>query len=159
MKKSVLVAAVLIFLSSFFYPTDNKKAFKKLFALKGVWKMNNKRATICEEWEKIDKNYMQSKGYMIKGTDTIINERVALTRTKEDIFYTSTVESQNEKKPVTFKMTSATENIFVFENPLHDFPKRIVYQLISADSLYAFIDDAIEGTKKVQHFHYSRQKN
>lgn len=158
MKNYALVAAAAIFLSSFYYPKDNKKAFKKLFALEGVWKMNGKRAVICEEWKRIGKNYMQNKGYMIKGADTTITERVALTKTKEGIFYTSTVEDQNNKKPIAFKMTSATENMFVFENPGHDFPKRIVYQLVSADSLHAFIDDAAEGTKKVQHFYYSRQK-
>lgn len=158
MKNSVLIATVVVFLSSFFYPTDNKKTFTKLFALEGVWKMNSKRATICEEWKKIDKNYMQNKGYMIQGVDTTITERVALTKTKAGILYTSTVEDQNNKKPIVFKMTSATENTFVFENPGHDFPKRIVYQLVSADSLHAFIDDAVEGTKKVQHFYYSKQK-
>ena len=158
MKKNSLVAGALIFLSSFTYLPDNKKIFRKLFALEGVWKMNTKRGTICEEWEKTDKNYLQSRGYMIKAGDTIINERVALRRTKDGIFYTSTVEDPNDKNPVAFKMTSGTDNTFVFENKEHDFPKRIVYQLLSADSLHAFIDDAAEGTKKVQHFYYSRQK-
>jgi hypothetical protein len=96
---------------------------------------------------------------MIKGTDTTINERVALTRTKKDVFYTSTVEDQNDKKPVAFKLTSANGNVFVFENPEHDFPKRIVYHLVSSDSLHAYTDDGMEGTKKIQHFYYSKQKN
>lgn len=29
--------------------------------------------------------------------------------------------------PVAFKMVSSTNQQFVFENPQHDFPKRIVY--------------------------------
>ena len=157
MKNKVLIAAAAIFLCSFYYPPDNKKAFKKLFALEGVWKMNGKRATICEEWKIMDKNYLQNKGYMIKGSDTTITERVALRKTKEGIFYTSAVEDQNNKKPVAFKMTSATGNTFVFENPQHDFPKRIVYQLVTADSLHAFIDAAVEKTKRVLHFYYSNQ--
>lgn len=159
MRNSILIIVAAIFLVSFYYPTDNKKVFKKLFALEGVWKMKGKKAVICEEWKRVDKNYMQNKGYMIKGTDTTITERVALTKTKERIFYTSTVEDQNNKKPIAFKMTSATENTFVFENLGHDFPKRIVYQLVTADSLHAFIDDAVEGTKKVQHFYYSKTKD
>ena len=94
---------------------------------------------------------------MIKGSDTIINERVALTNTAAGIFYTSTVEDQNNKQPVAFKMTSSENNMFVFENPEHDFPKRIVYKLITTDSLHAYIDDGKEDSKKKQNFYYKRQ--
>ena len=159
MRKNILAAGMAIVLLSFSYSAGNKRTFKKLFALEGVWKMITKKGAICEEWKKIDKSYLQNTGYMIKGSDTVINERVALTRTAEDIFYTSTVEDQNNKQPIAFKMVSASGNTFVFENKEHDFPKRIVYQLVSADSLHAFIDDGVEGTKKVQHFYYAKQKN
>ena len=154
MKKVLLAAAVIIGLSAFL--KADKKTFKKLYALQGTWKMITKRGTICEEWKKIDNNYLQSKGYMIKGNDTLVNERVALTNTDEGIFYTSTVENQNNKQPVAFKMTKAENSMFVFENPKHDFPKRIVYKLVTADSLHAFIDDGTEAGKK-QNFYYKRQ--
>jgi hypothetical protein len=38
---------------------------------------------------------------------------------------------------------SATEA--VFENPTHDFPKRIGYRLVSSDSLEAWIDGGAES--------------
>ena len=154
--KKILSAAVIICLSSFLF-TDKGKVFKKLYVLEGTWKMMTKRGAICEEWKKVDNNYLQSKGYMIKGSDTTINERVALTNTKEGVFYTSTVEDQNNKQPVAFKMTSSENNMFVFENPEHDFPKRIVYKLITTDSLHAYIDDGKEDSKKKQNFYYKRQ--
>lgn len=100
---------------------------------------------------------MQSKGYLIKVNDTIINEKVALTNTKEGIFYTSMVEDQNNKQPVAFKMTKAENNVFVFENPGHDFPKRIVYKFINTDSLQAFVDDGRDESEKRQVFYYKRQ--
>jgi hypothetical protein len=159
MKKNILAAGMVIMLLAFSYPADNKRIFKKLFALEGIWKMTTKKGAICEEWKKAGKNYLQNKAYMIKGSDTLITERVALTRTAGGIFYTSTVEDQNNKQPVSFKMVSASANIFIFENREHDFPKRIVYQLLSADSLHAFIDDGVEGTKKVQHFYYAKQRD
>jgi hypothetical protein len=81
---------------------------------------------------------------------------VALRNTKEGIFYTSTVEDQNNKQPTSFKLTSGNNNVFVFENPQHDFPKRIVYKLISADSLHAYIDDGNNSTKKRQDFYYKK---
>ena len=150
---------LITLLSSFLFAKDNNKAFKRLFMLEGVWKMNTKKGAICEQWEKVNKNYLQSKGYIIKGNDTIINERVALTKDKKEILYTSTVENQNNEKPVIFKMTYSSANTFIFENPEHDFPRRIVYHLVSADSLHAYIDDGLQHSLKTQHFYYSKQKS
>jgi hypothetical protein len=155
MRKIIFAIAVVTCLLAF-KGIDNSKAFKKLYALEGTWKMVTKRGAIYEEWKKIDKHYLQNKGYMVKGNDTIINERVALTNTKEGVFYTSTVQDQNNKQPIAFKMTRADENMFVFENPEHDFPKRIFYKFVTADSLHAFIDDGTDAGKK-QNFYYKRQ--
>ena len=153
----IIFTGVVITLSlSAFIISDSNKTFKKLYTLEGTWKMNTKRGAVCEEWKRMNKNYLQSKGYMVKGKDTIISERIALTNSKEGIFYTSTVEEQNNKQPIAFKMTGSENNIFVFENPRHDFPKRIVYKLITADSLHAYIDDGTE-TGKRQNFYYKRQ--
>jgi hypothetical protein len=157
MKKILFFILTIFSLSAFIITDNNKKNFKKLYALQGIWKMTTKRGIICEEWQKIDNNYLQSKGYIIKGVDTIINERVALTKTAEGIFYTSTVEDQNNKQPIAFKMTKVENNRFVFENRDHDFPKRIVYNLVTADSLHAFVDDGNDESKKRQNFYYRRQ--
>jgi hypothetical protein len=155
--KKILVAITVITCLAAFKLADNSKIFKKLLTLQGTWKMVTKRGNIiCEEWKKVDNNYLQNRGYMLKGTDTLVTERVALTNTKEGILYTSTVEDQNNKQPIAFKMTKNEDNIFVFENPAHYFPKRIVYKLITADSLHAFIDDGTETGKK-QNFYYKKQ--
>jgi hypothetical protein len=155
MKKIVTALTFVTCFSAFVEPANNKM-FKKLYGLEGMWKMNTKRGILCEEWKKVNKNYLQNSGYMIKGKDTIINERVALTNTKAGVFYTSTIENQNNQKPIAFKMTKAQNNMFVFENTEHDFPKRIVYQLTSTDSLHAYIDDGTD-TGKRQNFYYKRQ--
>lgn len=132
------------------------KDFKKLYMLQGRWMMKTKKGAIGEEWVRVGKNYMQSRGYLIKGTDTTITERVALRRTRDGIFYTSTVEEQNQKQPVPFKLTSVTDSLFVFENPQHDFPKRICYKLVNKDSVHAWIDDATQNSRKRSDFYYSR---
>jgi hypothetical protein len=155
MKKIIIAITALICLAAFKL-TDNNQAFKKLYALEGTWKMTTKRGAVYEEWKKVDKDFLQSKGYMIKGTDTIVNERVALTKARDGIFYTSTVENQNNKQPVAFRMTKAENNTFIFENPEHDFPKRIVYILATPDSLHAYIDDGTDAGKR-QNFYYKRQ--
>lgn len=45
-------------------------------------------------------------------------------------------------------MTKAENYLFVFENPEHDYPKRIVYKVIGSDSLHAFIDDGKGRSEK-----------
>lgn len=154
----ILLAGMAFFCLCAFAATDNTtKIFKQLLALEGTWKMVTKRGAICEEWKIVNKDYLQNKGYMIKGPDTTITERVALTRTSKGVFYTSTVEEQNKKQPIAFKMTKAADNMFVFENPAHDFPKRIVYKIVTPDSLHAWIDDGKDESKKVQNFYYKKQ--
>jgi hypothetical protein len=158
MKKFSMSILAFLCLSAFAVSDNSKKAFKKLYALEGVWKMKTKKGVICEEWKKVNKNYLQNKGYMIIGKDTSITERVALQRSKNDIFYSSIVEDQNNKRPVVFTLTKAESNTFVFENQKHDFPKRIVYEMVTKDSLHAFIDDGMEASKKRQHFYYKKEK-
>lgn len=156
MKKILVAISAITFLAAFTL-TDKSKIFKKLHSLAGTWKMVTKRGTIiCEEWKKVDNHYLQNRGYMIRGSDTIVTERVSLTNTKEGIFYTSTVEDQNNRQPIAFTLTKADDSMFFFENPAHDFPKRIVYRFVTADSLHAFIDDGTETGKK-QNFYYKRQ--
>ena len=151
-----IIAIVVILCLSAFYISNDSKTFKKLYALEGTWKMVTKRGAICEEWKKVNDHHLQNRGYMVIGKDTMINERVALTNTEDGIFYTSTVEDQNNKQPIAFKLTRADDTMFVFENPQHDFPKRIVYRFIATDSLHAFIDNGTEAGKK-QNFYYKKQ--
>jgi len=156
--KSLIIATGCLFILSAVVSRRpiNKEIFKHFYALEGGWIMKTTKGYIGEEWIKMNDEYLQNRGFMVKGTDTIITERVALKNTEEGIFYTSTVENENNRKPISFKLTSGKNNIFVFENPQHDFPKRIVYELISADSLHAYIDDGNAGTQKRRDFYYKK---
>lgn len=56
--------------------------------------------------------------------------------------------------PTEFKLTSVTPTKAVFENPAHDFPKVITYDLTAPDSLTA----TISGGEKKQEFRFTRMK-
>jgi Domain of unknown function (DUF6265) len=153
-------AIVLILLLSGFMPgtTGKKKTFKQLYALEGVWRMQTKKGAIHEVWRKVNKNYLRSTGFFVKDKDTVVTERVALQNLSDDIYYTSAVEEQNNKRPVSFTLTSGKGGVFIFENPKHDFPKRIVYELVNNDSLHAWIDGGAADAGKRSDFYYSRIK-
>lgn len=158
MKNKFFVAICILCSIAFVVKQDNSKTFKKLYALEGTWIMKTSRGVIGETWVKVDEHYLQNKGFMLKGKDTIITEQVALRYEKNAITYTSTVENQNNKQPITFKLTSSEKDIFIFENPEHDFPKRIVYELISAGSVHAYIDGGKSAPAKKQDFYYRKAK-
>lgn len=159
MKKYLVIITVFIIITSFVIKQGSTdKVFKQLHALEGKWIMKTKKGFIGEEWVKINDDYLQNKGFYIKGSDTVITERVSLKKTAEGIFYTSTVENQNNKQPISFSLTAAGNHVFVFENPVHDFPKRITYELVSADSLHAYIDGGVDAAEKRQDFYYRKEK-
>jgi Domain of unknown function (DUF6265) len=151
-------AIVFVLLLSGFVPgtAGKKKTFKQLYMLEGVWRMQTKNGAIHEVWRKVSKHYLSSTGFFVKGKDTIVTERVSLQNLEKGIYYTSTVEEQNNRRPVSFKLTSSNGSVFTFENPLHDFPRRIVYELVNNDSLHAWIDGGPEGTGKRNDFYYKR---
>jgi hypothetical protein len=138
---------------------DYTRIFRQLHTLEGSWHMKTSKGFTGETWVKVNDRLLHNTGFVVRGKDTVITERVALYQTDSSISYISTVADQNNSKPVTFVLTSGADNIFVFENPLHDFPKRITYQLINKDSLDAWIDGGKGGGTKRTSFNYSRVRN
>src|SRR5687768_7272904 len=158
MKKRLYIPAMMFMLSAFIQRSDNKKIFQQLTGLEGMWMMKTQKGMVGEEWIKVNDKHLQNRGFIIRGADTIVTETVALQHTENNIIYTSTVVDQNKQAPVAFILSSASNNTFVFENPAHDYPKRISYQLVNKDSLYAWIDGGKEQPDKRSAFSYTRVK-
>ena len=114
--------------------------------------MKTSKGILYEGWQKINDTLLQGGSYKIKGHDTIYLERVSLKHTPKGIFYVPIVK-ENNMQTVSFKLTSHNNNSFVFENPEHDFPKRVIYELVSSDSMHAYIDDGINSTKRSDYFY------
>lgn len=64
-------------------------------------------------------------------------------------------EENNTK--VAFKLISADNNTFVFENKEHDFPFRIVYKSLSNDKILAWIEGSVNGQFKKIEYPYARE--
>src|SRR4051812_12706835 len=99
-----VAATIIVSCLAFAKPARQSHAvFDQLYILEGKWVMKTKKGFIIEEWTKVDKDYLQSRGYSLRDKDTIINERVALRNTPEGIFYNSAVEEQNNKQSIAFR--------------------------------------------------------
>lgn len=138
--------------------TEKPSALKRVEWMIGNWRQISGPDTIVEVWGPINDTTLLGSTVMTRSGDTVYVEHVQLVATQNNFFYIPTVSNQNNKKPVVFKLTHSENNAFVFENQLHDYPQRIVYQKIHLDSIYAFIDGIEDGQYSKMEFPMQRLK-
>ena len=108
-----------------------------LAKLLGVWEGIQGSGIYHEEWRWISDNSLEGRAYMVKKGEIINPENLKIVIEDDEVYYVADV-SHNEA-PVRFRMTSFSETILVFENPSHDFPQKITYDLAEEGWLKAVI--------------------
>lgn len=117
-------------------PGSFRQDFEKLNWLKGQWERINMKEgrSAHERWEVTEKEELKGWGVSMHGADTAFVEILRVVVKDGVLYYVADV--PENPNPVFFKFVSIAEDGFVCENPEHDFPKRIEYQL-KGDSLKA----------------------
>jgi len=124
---------------------DKFEKMKTIQWLVGKWEMKLGDTLSSENWVmKNDSTYTGISMDVVAGKDTIRFEQITIEQRGVDIFYVPVVKGQNDGKPVDFKMTAFEDKKLTFENPEHDFPKKIIYS-ISGDTLLPSIYGPMEG--------------
>lgn len=118
--------------------------------LQGTWKMENKE--IYEHWDKLNENNLKGFSYTLKDGQMFISEYLDITKDKNEVIYTATVIKQNQGNGVCYMLTKA-DSTFIFENPNHDFPKKIVYHKLNNTEIFVQVSDG-----KQKSFAYKMQK-
>ena len=104
------------------------------------------KAQIEEHWMAPSADSMIGMGRTIAGGKTVEFEYLRIEQRAEQIYY---VASPKGRCPGTdFKLTRLAGQEAIFENPEHDFPKRIIYRKNTDGSLTASIDGGA-GTKSM----------
>ncbi len=161
MKRNICTIALL---AGILFAACAKKAEKqpgqieKAAWLIGSWENKSEFGTMSENWEKMNDSVYHGTSYFIKDKDTLHSESVELSQKGSDLIYSPNVKGQNSDLPVAFKMTSATANQLVFENPAHDFPQKITYKMITKDSLVAEISGKQGGKPASEAYPMGRKK-
>jgi len=106
--------------------------------LHGTWQMENKE--IYEHWDTLNEKNMKGFSYKIKNGKMIISEYLDINIKGNKVVYTATVLNQNDGKGIDFTLTNSDAS-FVFENPEHDFPKKIEYQKLSDTEILVNVSD------------------
>lgn len=140
-----VILSIILFLISMVYSQNKNKPDEQLEKLAWIadkWVYKNSESVTFENWIKNDDNSLTGESFTVKNSDTTFSEKLKIEKSGDDIFYIAAV--KHNPGPVSFKLVEFSENKAVFENPGHDFPNRIIYELRNGDSLYA----RIEGKNK-----------
>ncbi len=121
---------------------DAKYTPKKLMDAEwilGNWEDKDDKGSTVENWTKKTDSSFVGESIVMEGKDVVFREDIQLIQRKDSLFYMVTIAEENDGKPVSFYATKATASQLVFENPKHDFPKKIAYSKINNDSIVASI--------------------
>jgi hypothetical protein len=112
------------------------------------------RRQIEEHWTKAAGGSMMGMSRTVAGDKMVEFEYLRIEQRSDGVYY---VAHPKARCPGTdFKLTRASATEAVFENPQHDFPKRITYRKTGDDGLTASIDGG-EGSKAMS-FTFQRIK-
>jgi hypothetical protein len=100
--------------------------------LHGTWKLENKET--YEHWDLLNENSLKGFSYKITNGKMVVTEYLEINKIGDEIIYTATVLNQNQGVGIDFKLNKK-EGIYLFENPNHDFPKFIQYEIISDNEM------------------------
>ncbi len=128
----------------------NNRDLNKLQWLLGQWEGIQGQGIYHEEWEMINDNEFSGKAYLIRKGEISNPEKLSLHCDDTGIYYTADV--SHNPKPVSFKLTGAEDSTLVFENPEHDFPKKITYEQKESDSFRAVIEATTNGKTRKSEF-------
>lgn len=121
--------------------------------LAGCWQ-NVAGGVVSEEWwTRPAGGTMLGVGRTVKGEQTLWYEFLQIRLEGDSILY---VAGPSGQEGAAFLLTSLNATTFVFENPGHDFPARIIYRRIGTDSLHAQIEGVQSGKPRTEHFPFRR---
>jgi len=118
--KCILILTLLITFQAYAQKNEGMKW------LVGTWKIKTGQGYVVERWKQINDSTLAGKSFFVKTAgDSAVQETLELAMRKGQWTYTSTVQGQNDNKPVAFAVIFTRGTEFISENPAHDFPQRI----------------------------------
>jgi hypothetical protein len=115
----------------------------------GTWKRESKAQ--YEVWQQKSPTELTGFSYRLINNEKRITETLAIKNTNRQFVYEAKVPAQNEGKVIRFIFNPAVDSVWSFENPTHDFPKKIQYQKLNANQLKVIVSgDQNSGFSYIQ---------
>ena len=145
MMRAALAAGIVIVAQSLALAQDHQLAW-----LAGCWQIMRGDQVIDEQWMAARGGVMLGMSRTVRGGRTTATEFVTLRTVAGRVVYEANPSGQ---KPTAFPATIVSATRAVFENPAHDYPRRIVYERQGDNALLASIDDGSGGKRMEYPFH------
>ena len=110
--------------------------------LSGCWVSSSLGVSIEEYWMPPRGGTMLGVSRTVRGDETTGYESVMIREVDGRLLYEAHPSGQAS---AVFEATRSSGEAVTFENPQHDFPRRIVYSRVGADSIRAEVDDGAGG--------------
>jgi hypothetical protein len=125
--------------------------------LSGCWESTGSDGrVITEHWTTPLGDMMMGVSRTVRDGKTVEYEYIRLEQSGPDTIRYIAHPSRQEE--ASFLLVQMDSRHAVFENLAHDFPQRIVYELITSDSLAARIEGVLGGQVNVIRFPYHRAR-
>ena len=106
--------------------------------LAGEWQRTTSRGTAIERWSRVSDGTMEGIAEVTVAGSTRVTEQLRLLHLGDQVFYLA--KPGESPMPTAFLLVGWSDSSATFENRGHDFPQRIIYRRVGADSLVARIE-------------------
>lgn len=144
LQKTILLLIFVLFISCKNESSTTDKMTDSNWLL-GKWTTTLTQGNLEETWKTANDSTYEATSYFIKERDTLHNEAIVLQQLDENLIYKATIKGQNNDQPILFPLTEATDKSVTFENPKHDYPQKIKYQLVNESTLSVTISGIQAG--------------
>lgn len=111
--------------------------------LLGTWTATSGKERLTEDWRRAGDATFEGEGstWSIESGERTGSESLRLAAMSSGVYYIAKV--AHNPLPVPFALTSCTAGILVFENPAHDFPRRLEYTYVAPDRMTVRVSDGL----------------
>ncbi|HXF48539.1 MAG TPA: DUF6265 family protein [Verrucomicrobiae bacterium] len=149
------LAVLVLFVPFFPRAQDKKTTLADLRWLSGCWDDGDTLGRYEEHWMKPAGTSVLGMSRTVADGETIAYEFLRIQEQKDGAIYY--VANPSGQKPDSFKLVKSERNMWIFENPQHDFPQKVIYRL-NGDSLIARIEGTADGKVRGIDFPMKRAK-
>ncbi len=122
--------------------------------LSGCWAAINQEAGSGEQWMPPAGGTMLGVNRTVRDSKTVAFEFMRIV--EQDDGGLEFIASPSGQSTASFLMVSVNDGEVIFENPDHDFPRRIIYRLLSDEDLIGRIEGTIDGEERAVDFPMKR---
>jgi hypothetical protein len=147
---------VFLCLGAFLHVSSSTALTAQTSALKwmtGCWERRANNLVVTEQWSFPRAKMMFGAGQTTRGDSTIEYEHTRIFERDGKLVYSAQPSGQ---APAEFIADSVSGFSVIFSNPAHDFPQRVIYRRLGADSLLGRIGGIRGGQTRGVDFSYRR---